>query len=433
MSAAERVCRGAYAAIGLAAVVVFAALGVVRRWRGSARWQDAAERLGRVAKPRWPEGSPVVWLHAASVGEVGAAATLLEPLRQRLPGSRVLLTCQTATGRATAQQSGFDAVRYFPVDCRMAVDRVLDAFRPRVFLSVETEIWPRLLLELERRGIPAAMVSARVSPRSFRRYRALRALFAAPLASLARVCARDEESLSRLIELGVAAERAAVCGDLKLDRASPSGARADLGWGGRLLAAISTHDGEDSIVLDAFAEVRRVHPDVRLALAPRHPQRFPDVTALASDRWRTKRWSELDDEEGGDWDVLIIDTLGEAAAVLANAACAFVGGSFVAIGGHNLAEPAELAVPTATGPHLENIPHQRGVLSRAGALHVVADAAGLASCWLLWLGDTAAARDAGERARSAFAAERGAVARTLSMLSPVLDSIREARAAPVGR
>jgi 3-deoxy-D-manno-octulosonic-acid transferase len=424
----------AYESVGLLAATGFASAAAVGQLTGSDRLLRLRERVGRYDGPPPTCGdAPWIWLHAASVGEVRAAEPVLAALRARLTAARFVLTCQTETGLALAARIAVDESRYFPIDCRFVVRRALARFRPSLFLFVEAEIWPRLLLELAAAGVPAAMLGARVSATSFRRYRLVRGLFAPALATLARVCARDAVSLRRLLELGAPATRSSVIGDVKLDAlehtavaATPdalSGREGDA----RVLFAVSTHDGEERVVLEAFSRVRREHSTARLVLAPRHPDRAEEVSLLASRYGRVARWSH--DRSARGWDVLVVDTTGEARTFFPAAACAFVGGSLVDVGGHNLVEPAAFGVPCAVGARLDGVRHQADLLNAAGALVVVEDAAALARVWSGWLADPIEAQRIGRVARSTVDANRGAVARALAALEPLLERL-DAGASP---
>jgi 3-deoxy-D-manno-octulosonic-acid transferase len=414
--------------------VVYGALGAaVAAWfllrACSARDPEArlkyAERLGR-----WDDfnsnGSnlPVMWLHAASVGEVALAAAIVRRLRERVSGVRVLLTCNTPTGRAEALRAGVDEVRYLPVDFGPVVRRAVDIARPTVFAFVETEIWPTLLGEFAARSVPAAMFNARVSSRSFPRYRRIRPLVCGALESLVRVCARDRASADRLLFLGARFEATRVVGDVKLDAIDPSDVEAtdallDGRTGGRaVLLAISTHPGEEEMVLEAFGRLRDAGLSAALVLAPRHPERADAVSDLAASDWRVRRWSEGPPE--GDWDVLVVDTTGDVRGFAKTAAAAFVGGSFVPVGGHNLFEPAAFGVPVAAGGHLDEVADQAETLTAAGCLEVVADAPALATVWRRWLESPEHARDVGAACRRTVEAHGGALARAVEEMAWLL-------------
>jgi 3-deoxy-D-manno-octulosonic-acid transferase len=302
---------------------------------------------------------------------------------------------------------------------------ILDVVRPRLFVFVETEIWPSLLLHLGERRVGAVMVNASVSHRSYERYKHVHALIAAALGTLAAVCVRDRESYGRLLALGADPARTTVSGDLKSDAlgdesvAHTPDVLATLEGDGPVLLAVSTHEGEDALVLAAFSRVRARHPRVRLVLAPRHPERAPAARRIAEARALvTGMWSQ--GRPRGRWDVLIVDTTGELRGFMKSATSAFVGGSWVEVGGHNLLEPAAFGLPLATGPFLEEVRDQADLLRAAGALAIVAHEDELAAQWTAWLDAPRAARDRGERARAAARSRGGALERTWSVLEPLL-------------
>jgi len=429
MGVAGRALLVAYDCLGLLAAGACAAAAAIGRITGTEWSLGLRERLGRYdgRGPTAPSRGAGIWLHAASVGEVRAAEPLLAALRARLPDARCVITCQTPTGLALAAGIGVDEVRYLPIDCRFAVRRALARFRPSLFVFVEAEIWPRLLLELASARVPAAMLGARISERSFRRYHRVDALFVPVLSTLALVCARDEASLRRLLDLGAPRARSGVVGDLKLDAldaaavAATPDALADRERGTTVLFAVSTHEGEEEVVLDAFSRVRKKHAGAVLVLAPRHPQRAVRVATMAERCGRVSRWSR--DRSARGWDVLVVDTTGEARTFFPSAACAFVGGSLVSVGGHNLVEPAAFGVPFAVGPRLESVKHQAELFASAGTLAVVEGAEGLARVWSDWLSDVNSAERIGCAARSALDAHRGTLARTMHALEPVLAGV----------
>lgn len=384
------------------------------------------ERLGRWSGPI-SAGRDVVWLHAASVGEVGVARVLVERLRRERPTAHLLLTCNTPTGRAAALEAGVDEVRYFPLDHPAVVAGVVARAEPSLFVFVETEIWPALLLELAARGVATVMVNACVSARSFSRYRRVRALIGAALGGVSLVCGRDEESLQRLLSLGVDPARALVVGDLKFDGVGPDEVEgagdllAGLTGADAVLLAASTHAGEDEQVLAAFDRVCAEHGASRLVLAPRHPQRSAAVLELARSGSRTAvAWSELARSRSADWRVLVVDSTGELRGFMRSSVGAFVGGTLVDVGGHSLVEPSAFGLPTVAGPHLGGVADQADGLRACDALTVVDDAEGLAGCWQRWLADAPAAAAAGRRARAFVEGHRGALDRTLDAMRPLL-------------
>ncbi len=408
-------------ATGLGRAALAAWLVVPGRSTHNVAWE---ERLGR-----WPEAPRVgrtVWVHAASLGELAAVRPLLLRLRAVGPPIHLLVTCNTATGRELAATFPADEVRYFPLDSRAIIRRLLDRIRPVLFVFVETEIWPVLLLELARRGIPTAMVNARISARSYPRYRLIAPLVGAALASVARICARDEESRRRLLNLGAKPEAIHTTGDLKLEAmsleqmAATPDLLADAQDGPPVIVAISTREGEEEPVLRALECLRALQVDARLVLLPRHPERAGQARELAARLgFRVALWS-AGVANARDWQVLIVDRTGEARGFMKSARAAYVGGSLVPLGGHNLLEPAAFGLPVVTGPYLENVREQAETLSAQGALEVVEDSDGLAATWRRWVEDRDEAQRVGRAAREAVERACGSLDRTMRVIGELL-------------
>lgn len=396
------------------------------------------ERLGR-----WQGGAPAgdwVWIHAASVGEARMATALGAELARALAGQAAVefvITCQTPTGCRTARAGGGGNVHYFPVDAVPVVRPLLKSGRLRLYVSIETELWPALLGELAAAGVPTAIANARISEASMHRYRWVRSLFVRSLGTLAAVCARDEASARRLVELGVPQAAVVVTGDMKFDLASDGKPTREpliaVDPARPLVVAGSTHEGEEEIVLDAFVRLRATRPLVRLALVPRHPERGAQVASAAASRGlAVAQWSACEGQAGatgaagacaadGSWNVLVVDRIGLLRAALAGAASAFLGGSLLpGPGGHNLVELIAEDLRAITGPCLQNVAEQLELLAGADAAVVVRDAASLAEAWNADLADPQAAREAAARGKAALAAKRGATAATVRILAPLV-------------
>ncbi len=394
-------------------------------------WSTSNERSG---KESGADGGPLLWIQAASVGEVMLVRALLPALRERVPGVSVLLTCHTATGRSVAVTLDCDEVRYFPVDYGPIVGTLLDRVRPSLIVFVETEIWPGILSSLQRRGVRAAFVNARISDRSYPSYLRLRGLLAPLLACVDTVCCRDPESAKRWLALGVSEPALILSGDMKYDGISAEEVDATvfpLQWPDSLIVlAASTHEGEEEVVLEAFDGLRAALPGqpLRLVLVPRHPDRATAVMRVLGERGigsggdgrRVQLWSEVGNE--ADCDVLLVDQVGVLRSLMKGASVVFMGGSLVPVGGHNLLEPAAFALPIAAGEHLANVEEQADALRQAGALSVVTNADDLKRVWKGWLDDPAAAAMAGEAGRDLLAANRGAVAKTTERLAVLLEN-----------
>ena len=422
----ERVLRGLYSAVLYLLLPITLYHLVWRGFRQRAYFQRWKERYASYGARR--EDAPL-WLHAVSVGEVNAAAPLVDALRARRPDLRLVVTTITPTGSERVQALWGDAVThvYLPYDLPGAVGRFLDHFRPALALIVETELWPNLLFGCRDRGIPTHILNARLSARSLRGYRVLAPLIRRALRTVRLVAAQSREDGKRFVALGAAQERVQVTGNLKFDMAPVeaeglvrgfTAARGDAS--GPVWIAASTHEHEEAAVLDAHALLRRRHPDALLLWAPRHPERFRVVAEQARARGHAVATRSEDGWPGPGIDVFVADTLGELGRLYACAQVAFVGGSLQPVGGHNLLEPAATRTAILSGPHLHNFADIARRLREADAMRVVEDADGLAAA-LLALFD-----DAPRRARMAANAAqlledgRGALARTLALIEPML-------------
>jgi 3-deoxy-D-manno-octulosonic-acid transferase len=384
------------------------------------------QRLG-FGVPRPP--ADCLWVHGVSVGEVQAAAALVQALRRRHADIPVVVSTVTPTGMQRARALFGDTVQhcYLPYDLPGAVRRFLDRTRPRVAIILETEIWPTLYASLGRRNIPLVMASARVSTRSLGRYRRMASLFRETLSHGIQVGAQTPSDAERFLEIGAPADRVRVTGNVKFDLEIPAPAidagrafRAGCASRRPVWIAGSTHEGEEEAVLAAHARVRERHPDALLLLVPRHPQRFESVRALLRRRGVGFAQRSSGEEPGAAQPVFLVDTLGELQMFYAAADVAFVAGSLVPVGGHSLLEPAVLGLPMLSGPHTHNAQDVADLFEQCGALAIVRDADELAARVGAWFDDPAGARAVGERGRQAVELSRGAVGRIVAMVTPLL-------------
>ena len=407
----------------VAAPAVFAAT-LVRAAKHPAYRTHLGERFGLGRRLAMPS----IWLHAVSVGEVSAAAALVRALHARHPDVPLVLTTATPTGRAQAATLfGADVeVRFLPYDTAGSVRRFLARIRPLAAIIMETELWPNLLHECGRRGVPVVFASARLAARSVPRYRRFGTLFSAGLRN-AWVAAQSSADADRFIALGADPARTRVVGNLKFDM-RPGEAVAESGrelrrryLGARpVWTAGSTHEGEEELVLGAHAVLERAVRGALLVLVPRHPQRFAGVAALLERRGLVFDRRGRSETVRPEAQVLLLDTMGELTAFYAASDVAFVGGSLVPVGGHNLLEPAALGVPVITGPHTENGPEIARLLIEAGGALEVADGVALAAAAGRLLADPALRERMGESARSFVEAHRGSLARLLALIEPLL-------------
>jgi 3-deoxy-D-manno-octulosonic-acid transferase len=417
-----------YTALLAAAVTAYAPAALARRMlRGVPL--NLRQRFGYGAVPAAP--GPRAWLHAVSVGETIAAAPLVDGLRRLYPELPLVVSTVTATGArvVTERFAGVATHRYFPLDFPAAVRRSVRAIDPAFFICMETELWPNVLRELGRRGVPTMIANGRLSDRSFERYRLLRPVMRRVLADVRVFAMRSDEDARRVIGLGAAPERVVVTGNLKNDAAADPPGAADL-WrrllglraGQRVWIAGSTHKGEEDAVLAAHATGQSVHPDLVLVLAPRHPERVEEVLALVLARgWRAVRRSTLPAAaRSARPPVIVLDTVGELAQIYTIADAVFVGGSLVPRGGHNVLEPALRRKPVLVGPHTDNFREAAALLVDAGAAVVVTDAASMAAELKALLSDPVMAAKRGEAGAEAVAARHGAVAATLELVERYL-------------
>jgi 3-deoxy-D-manno-octulosonic-acid transferase len=409
-------------AVALAAPLHAASLALRGR---TAPGRRVAERFGFGARI---DAAPL-WIHAASVGEVQLAATVVHALRERYPSLPILITAFTATGAARAGDLGSDvSVRYLPYDLPGSVRRFLDRTRPRLAIILETELWPTLYRACRERDIGLVIANARLSSRSARRYRRFAALFRAALCGV-HVAAQSAADAARFRALGAAPDRTEVIGNLKFDLTLPPdiavrgrGLRERYAPARPMWVAGSTHAGEDEWVIAAHRRIRERLPTALLALAPRHPQRFAAVAArLAAQNIPFVRHSRAaDHQRAGDAAVVLLDTLGELLDFYAAADVAFVGGSLVPVGGHNLLEPAALGRAVATGPYVFNAAQVADVLIECGGARMVRDGESLAACIGAWLQDAPERARVGGLGRAALEANRGALERLMALIEPLL-------------
>jgi len=401
------------------------------------------ERAGSVP-PLDAGGRRVVWLHCVSVGETQAARPLARALLEEHPGLALVVSTTTLTGQRVAREAfGGQAERvfYFPFDWAWSVRRALRAVNPSAVLVMETELWPRFFRECRRRGVPVALVNGRISEKSFGRYKLIRPFIRRVLADLSLAAAQSEADAARLVSLGLAPGKARVTGNVKFDIEEPEARplteelrrRFRLGANRPLVVAASTHAPEERVVLEAFGLLTDAPKRPRLLIAPRHPERFGEVAALleTSGLGWARRGAEPRASDA-DCDVILLDSIGELRAVYALAEVVFVGGSIAPVGGHNVLEPSLEARAVVTGAHTSNFKAIVAALLERGALVQLPRAEGdeaareLARALRDLLGDEAKRRRMGESALAVLEQNRGATARTVELLAPILNRMPDA-------
>jgi 3-deoxy-D-manno-octulosonic-acid transferase len=408
----------------LLAPVVVGALAL-RGFRDRSHWQGFSQRFGFGA----PVTKRSIWVHAVSVGEVQASAPLVNALLARFPDVPLVLTTVTPTGRARARalfKGGVD-VRYVPIDLPGSVKRFFDRVRPCLAVILETEIWPNLYNRCGRLGVPLVMASARISPKSVNRYRRLVGLFRDALSHGIFIAAQSAEDAERFRAIGASPQRTHVIGNIKFDFGYPPDIeargqelRALLGTHRPVWVAGSTHAKEEDMLLDAHALLRRRHSSALLVMVPRHPPRFGDVAAALKERGIPFVTRTSGAVPGADIQVFLLDTLGELPPFYAAGDVAFVGGSLVPVGGHNLLEPAALSEPVVAGPHNFNSADIAKLLIEQGAVKIVHDAPELAKVIGDLFDDPATRAQMGAAGRRAVDQNRGAVDRLMAFIQPLL-------------
>ncbi len=402
------------------------------RGQGESFWP----RLGlKLPEGSPPPGSPRLWLHGVSVGEIQAAIPLVAELRNLLPRAAFIISTGTETGQMLARQhlSPLGAlVCYFPLDIPWAVRRYLDYLRPQVFIGLESEIWPNFLSQAHQRGVRLALVNARLSDNSLRRFLKYKRYLSGIFNLYDVVAAGSLPDFERFQRLGISPSRLHLTGNLKYDRLlqgrdetrlqefrgclqGTEPGQAD----GPVWLAASTHPGEEELVADAFQELLGPYPALRLVLAPRHPQRAPDLARLLARRGLLCHlWTAL--KAGRDprtHPVVIIDTIGDLFTLYGAADVAFVGGSLVPHGGQNILEPAAWGRVPIYGPHLGNFLWAKHILEEAGAGIMATDAAALAQAVRHLLDHPRERRELGRRAQAALIPHQGAARRQAELIA----------------
>ena len=376
-----------------------------------------------------------IWIHAVSVGEALTARALAADLKARYPRLRLFLSTTTMAGQQVARRSlsHVDAVFYFPFDWTFIVRRTLTLVRPRIFIMMETEIWPNLLRECRARGVKTAVINGRISSRSYPRYRLIKPFFRHVLADVDRFCMQSDESARRLIELGADPARVSVTGGLKFDSLELPASTAHgrprervmrffrLSPNRTVIVAGSTMKGEEAAVLRAFSRINAAMPTALAVLAPRQPERFGEVERLARDEgFITVRRSELPIDAEPRAEVVVLDSIGELAQIYQLATAVFVGGSLADHGGHNILEPAIFGKPVVFGPHMQNFKEiADAFLANDAAVQVMSERE-LEATLLALVTDPVRRARLGAAARALVEANRGAKTKTLAVIGELL-------------
>ena len=370
----------------------------------------------------------IIWVHAVSVGEVIAASPIIDAIRKRYPKYSFLISTVTDTGQDMARKAISDPkeIIYFPLDFKWIVNKVLKSIPPKLFIMVETELWPNFIREARRRGIPLVVVNGRISPGSYKGYRVTKPFLKRVLSNIDLFCMQSKRDKERIISLGAQEEKVHTTGNVKFD-----GLKTEIPERGRLagelkislqdpvLVAGSTHPKEEEIILDIYQKAKEEFPDLRLILAPRHPERIPEVEAICKSKNllcvpRSQRIT-------GERAIILLDTIGELAKIYSLAAIVFVGGSLVPVGGHNILEPAALGKAPLFGPYMHNFVESARLLLEGGGGIQVRNKEELRENILGLLRNPEKREKIGDRAQEIVKRHQGASGRTLELIGGLLE------------
>jgi 3-deoxy-D-manno-octulosonic-acid transferase len=394
------------------------------------------QRMGYLPVSFNLDGEESIWIHAVSVGEVLTARALISDLKRRYPQLRIFLSTTTLAGQQVARRNlqDVDAVFYFPFDLTFIVRRTLLLVKPRIFIMMETEIWPNLLRACKALGVATAMVNGRISSRSYPRYKLARPFMRDVLSHVDRFCMQTEESARRIIEIGADPAKVSVTGSLKFDSLEIPGVTTIEGRGqnrvlryfrmtsGRpVIVAGSTMSGEEEPILQAFRRIKSSVNNPLLLLAPRNPERFGEVVQLArTSAFVTVKRSDLPIDAEPRAEVVVLDTIGELAQVYQIATAVFVGGSLVDTGGHNILEPAVYGKPIVFGPHMQNFREIAETFVAHDAAIQITHPRALEATFLTLLTDPVRRARLGAAARALVESNRGAKEKSLAVIGQIL-------------
>ena len=366
--------------------------------------------------PKLNSGS--IWIHAVSVGEVQASIPLVNELRQHYPYKEIIITTVTPTGSKQVKNIFKDAVEtsYIPFETNFAIKNFFNSIKPSVALIMETEIWPNLFKECGSRGIPLILVSARISEKSLINYKRFLPLFRDTLSHGILIAAQSQIDADRFLALGASKDRTWIMGNIKFDFKLPEEIltkakiyRSKIFPRRHIWIAASTHEHEEEIILEAHKNISKKIENLLLILVPRHPERFAKITQiLKEDNWIYSKKSD-DQDIPESCQVLLIDTIGELLFFYACSDVAFVGGSLLPVGGHNLLEPAAIGLPIITGAHTFNQKEMTDRLIQVDALRIVHNANSLSSDVIFFLTNTEESKNAGQRGKLIVESNKGAI------------------------
>ena len=417
------------ASLALVPIMIYAALRA-KKYRSG-----LSQKLGFVPSSvrQRLSGNRPVWIHAVSVGEVMATVPLLEELKKRYPRQTIVLSTVTATGNHMAELKArkADAVIYFPFDYPFMVKRAIKQIAPKLFITLETELWPNFLRALKRKGIPSVVLSGRISNNSYHRYRWARFFFSRVLAHIDAFYMQTEVDARRIIAIGADRNRVTILGNLKWDQEIPLLTPGEKGHlyetlnlkeGQSIFIAGSTHRGEEEIVLEVFKRLKEGYADLKLILAPRHPERFSEAAHLVARHGLTCiRKTELAKQlKAQHHDVILLDTIGELSKLYSIGTIIFVGGSLVQAGGHNVLETVAHRKAVLFGPHMDNFLEIARYLTENGGGLVVDNGEALFLKAKALLHNEALRRELGEKAFEIIARNQGTTRKAIEAIGNFL-------------
>lgn len=407
--------------------------GLLQRlgWEDGVFERNKADRPSKHSNP----AQPVIWVHAVSLGEVVAVTPLVQELHRRHPEHRIVVSTVTETGREAMEQrlAGVAEHCYAPLDFPWVVSRFIERLRPSLYLFVETELWPNLLWHLHRRGVPTVLVNGRLSTRSFTRqqWAPVRSFYRAMLQTLSLCLMQSDRDVDRIVALGAEASRVRRTGNIKFNQLIPAvresaGTRADLGLQEteQLFVAGSTHPSEEETLVECYRALVTQCPSAVLLLAPRHIERAESVEAMIRARGlavqRRSTIGQADRLRSAGPRVVVLDSRGELAAIYREAVVAFVGGTLVPVGGHNLLEPAQWAKPVLFGPYTDHCAEIADLLIQAGGGHQVLHGEDLAQQVIALFSDDEERERMGRSARQVVEQNQGALQQTVEAIDRLL-------------
>ena len=414
-------------------LAVFPAL-CYRRWKYGKPLVGVSQRLGRLPVGVNPQRTASIWIHAVSVGEAIASRPLIRALRTAYPAHRLLMSTTTTTGQDVAQQFGsdLDAVFYAPFDFTPAVTRALERIAPELLIVIDTEIWPNLFRACRKRGVRTMLVNGRLSDRSYGRYRLVRFFMRRVFEDVDRVCAQTATWAQRYVDIGADQSSVMVTGSVKFDALDPSMSSVVQPASDDVLScfrfakrrpvfiAASTLRGEEELVLRVVGRILEIASDALIIIAPRHPERFDEVRAMAEAAgYRVQARSELRGQDS-DIPIVLLDTIGELACLFQVASVVFVGGSLVPAGGHNLLEPAVFGKAIIVGPHMDNFAEITSHFVAQKAVVQVRDATEFEIESVDLVRDRGRRERLGNAARELVESCRGATKRTMTIAAGLL-------------